>query len=85
MRILYSPNFLRQFNKLSSDLQDEVEAAVISFRRNTRDRSLKIHKLQGKLRRLLSFSVNYRFRIVCKEKAPGVWALLAVGDHDIYR
>lgn len=85
MRTIYSPHFLRQFNKLSSDLQDEVEDSVTLFRRNPRDRSLKLHKLRWKLRRLFRFSVNYRYSIVCREKTPGVWAPLAVGDHEIYR
>ncbi|MFH0769829.1 MAG: hypothetical protein V1926_00450 [Candidatus Peregrinibacteria bacterium] len=84
-QILFTPSFLRQFNKLPPELQDEVDAAVLRFQSHPRDRSLKLHRLKGKLRRFFSFSVNYRYRIVCQNDAHDVWALLSVGDHDVYR
>ncbi|MBI5742495.1 MAG: hypothetical protein HZA25_01490 [Candidatus Niyogibacteria bacterium] len=47
--------------------------------------ALKVHKLQGRLKGLLSFSVNYRVRIVFEYIEGGKSALfLTVGDHEIY-
>lgn len=85
MEILYKPIFLRQYNKLSEELRDEVKDAVSFFRQDPWHPSLRLHKLSGKLKGCMSFSVNYKFRIVCEEEKKGVWVLLEVGDHDIYR
>lgn len=81
----YTASFLRQCKKLPADLQEEVESSIEVFRRDPHDRALKLHKLKGKLRGYFSFSVNYKYRIVCEKDTPDTWALLAVDDHDEYR
>lgn len=85
MQIFFAPRFVRQFKKLSPELQADVEKAIELFRASSRDQSLNLHKLQGKLKGFFSFTVNYRYRIVCEQDGENVWALLAVGDHDVYR
>lgn len=85
IQISYTPRFVRQFKKLSEELQDDIERSIELFQIAPQDRSLKLHKLGGKLRGYFSFSVNYRYRIVCEQDGKNAWALLAVGDHDVYR
>jgi mRNA interferase YafQ len=84
-QILYTPSFLRQFKKLPPELQEDIENAIKRFQKSPGDTVLKLHKLKGKLKGFFSFSVNYNHRIVCEEDQKGIWALLSVGDHAIYR
>ncbi len=85
MKILYRPSFIRDYDKLSPLLKEEVREKIALFRENPRHPFLKAHKLKGRLKGCLSFSVNYQYRIVFIHVAKTAVALLTVGDHDIYR
>lgn len=85
MNIVYTPIFIRQYKCLPTDLKEEVHEKIERFKKNPLDRSLKVHKLKGRLKGYWSFSVNYRFRIVFQLDDKKTAALLRVGDHDIYR
>lgn len=88
MNIVYKPKFLRQFKKLPQALQDEAREKMTLFAENTNHPFLKTHKLRGPLKGFWSFSVNYKDRIVFQyEKLEGQEriALLAIGDHRIYK
>ncbi len=85
IKIFYTPKFIRHYKKLPETLRIEVEEKVELFRKDPQDSSLKFHKLKGKLKGYSSFSVNYAYRIIVQEDAKGVYALLAVGDHDVYK
>ena len=84
MRVLYTPRFIKMVRSLSKDLQEEVYEKVELFRDPAHHVGLKVHKLQGSMKGLSSFSVNYRIRIVFERVQDGV-ILHAVGDHDVYR
>lgn len=83
--VVYRPVFLRQYDKLPQELQEEAKEKIEIFRGNPRHPSLKAHKLKGKLRGSCSFSVNYKYRIIYEYESKSRVALLAVGDHDVYR
>ncbi|MSR67935.1 type II toxin-antitoxin system mRNA interferase toxin, RelE/StbE family [Candidatus Peribacteria bacterium] len=83
--VLYTPKFVRQWKKLESDLQEEVERCLAELRKNPKLPSLKVHKLTGTLKGFLSCSVNYKYRIVFEWDDPKTIAVLSVGDHDVYR
>lgn len=85
MEIIYSPSFIRQFSKLEKDLQEEVVEKIELFQENPKNRQLKVHKLKGRLKGRYSFSVNYKTRIVFLYTSKREAALLAVGDHDVYK
>lgn len=85
MTIVYRPMFLRQYDKLPRDLQEEVKEKVALFAHDPRHPSLRAHKLKGRLRGSSSFSVNYKYRIVYEYESKNRVALLAVGDHDVYK
>lgn len=70
---------------LPFDLQREAMEKIKLFKENSRNPLLRMHKLKGRLKDRWSFSVNYRFRIVFRYDKPGVAALLAVGDHEVYK
>lgn len=83
--IVYTPGFLRQFNKLPHLLQDEVEQKIGLFKVDPDHSFLKTHKLKGKLKTCYSFLVNYEYRVIFMYDSKKIAALLSVGNHDIYK
>lgn len=84
--ILYTQPFIKQFNSLEEDLQDEVCEKIELFKNRDNHTQLKVHKLKGRLKGRYSFSVNYKIRIIfeytlSKKEA----ALLVIGDHAVYK
>lgn len=85
MDIRFKPTFIRQFNRLEAALQDEVVEKIELFRDPGNHKQLKVHKLKGRLKGRFGFSVNYQTRIVFLYISKKEVALLAVGDHDVYK
>lgn len=85
LTIKYKPNFIRQFNRLEEDLQEEVLEKIESFKYVENHKQLKVHKLNGRLKGRYSFSVNYRTRIVFIYESKKDIVLLAIGDHEVYK
>ena len=85
MEIIYLPSFVRQFNKLEPELQEEVLEKIRLLKKKQNHKQLKIHKLHGRLKDRYSFSVNYKFRIVFTRLSKNEAVLLAVGDHGVYK
>ncbi|MDB5264538.1 MAG: Plasmid stabilization system [Parcubacteria group bacterium] len=85
MKVSYAPQFKRQFKKLPKALQEEVFQKIELFRNIKQHSLLKVHKLKGKLQGRLSFSVNYRFRIIFIWETQDQSAIfLSIGDHSVY-
>jgi len=85
MEVSYSPSFIRLLKSLPHALQEEALEKIESFSNPTNHKSLKIHKLQGRLKDRWSFSVNYKTRIVFLFLTrPRRAHLLAIGDHEVY-
>ena len=83
--VLYKPTFLRQYDQLPKELKEEIRERIARFQRNPRLPQLRTHKLKGSLKGFLSFSVNYRYRIVFQWENRSTVVLLTVGDHDVYQ
>ena len=83
--VFFMPAFLRQMNRLEDDLVIEVREKIELFKDIRNHKSLKVHKLHGSLSGWLSFSVNYKTRIVFRYDSKNVAVLLAIGDHDVYK
>lgn len=84
MKIGYHPSFIRQFKKLPIDLQNEVKEKIVLFQKNYGDKSLKTHKLHGKMKDQWAFSINYSWRIVF-ELYDNQVLFLEIGTHDLYK
>jgi plasmid maintenance system killer protein len=80
-----TPEFLRIYNKLEISLQEEIREKIDFFKVRSNHKTLKVHKLHGRLNDRYSFSVNYKFRIIFKYLDKKIVALLSVGDHEIYK
>lgn len=85
LKIVYTPSFVRQYEKLAPDLQEDAREKIALFRSNPHHSSLKTHKLKGHLRKYWSFRVNYAYRIIFEYDTKNVVALLGIGTHSIYR
>ena len=85
MVIFYSPEFKRQFRKLSKDLQMIAIKREILFRKDPFSPTLKTHKLTGRLQRIWSFSLDYKNRILFRFLGGKTVLFESVGDHSIYR
>jgi mRNA-degrading endonuclease YafQ of YafQ-DinJ toxin-antitoxin module len=84
MNVFYSPTFIKQYNKLTHGLQDEVIEKIELFKHKENHTKLKVHALHGQLQGKYSFSVNYTHRIVFEHISKDEAGLLKVGDHDVY-
>ena len=84
LTVFYTPGFIREYDKLQSDLQKEVKERIELFRNDPRHPFLRVHKLKGVLRKRWSFSVNYSYRIIFEYDSKNSVALLSVGNHAIY-
>lgn len=84
MEISYKATFVRQFNKLDKNLQEEVLQKIDLFKDRKNHDLLKVHKLHGKFKDSYSFYVNYKIRIVFMWENNDEAVLLVIGDHDIY-
>ena len=85
MEIEYKPTFIKQYACFESSLKEEMKEKIELFRNGKNHKQLKVHKLKGKLSKYYSFSVNYKYRIVFDYQSKSRAALLAIGDHDVYK
>jgi len=85
IEIAYRTSFIRQFGALETALQTEVLEKIALFRYKKNHCQLKVHKLHGPLKNCLSFSVNYKIRIVFEYLSKNEVAMLTIGDHKIYQ
>jgi mRNA-degrading endonuclease YafQ of YafQ-DinJ toxin-antitoxin module len=85
MKISYKATFVREYNKLDKDLQEEIVEKINLFKDRENHILLKVHKLHGKFKESYSFYVNYKIRIVFIWENDEEAILLAIGDHDIYK
>ena len=89
VEVIYSPNFLRRLKKIKKKdnrLFEEVVEKVELFTQQDKHKSLKVHKLHGRMRGWHSFSVNYKIRVVFKySKNKSEANLLDVDSHDVYK
>ena len=85
MLIHYKPTFLRQYNNLEPQLQEEVTEKIELFKNPQYHKRLKVHKLKGLLSSYYGFSVNYKIRIVFYYLSKKEAVLMVIGNHDIYK
>ena len=83
MEFLFTARFLRSYSKLPVELQGDLETAVEEFKQKKNHKKLKVHKLQGRLKKYYAFSVNFSYRVIFK-KAGDTIHFMDVGDHGIY-
>lgn len=85
IEISFSSSFQRAFKrrvKGNAELEAKFWKKVEQFIQDPFDRSLKTHKLTGKLKELWSFSVEYDQRVVFYFTDEGKAVFVDIGNHD---
>jgi mRNA-degrading endonuclease YafQ of YafQ-DinJ toxin-antitoxin module len=85
MQIVYTKKFVSEFKKLPKNVRLLAIEKEKLFKKNPYKSELKTHKLTGKLKGNLAFSINYHYRIIfVLENKNEAW-FLAIGTHNIYK
>lgn len=82
MKIVYSPQFLRSFKKLSKDIQENFRLKESIFKNDPFGSRLQTHKLKG--RDNWSFLITYKIRTIFIFQNNEI-IFINIGDHSIYR
>ena len=82
--IHYNEDFNKQFHLLPKLIQRKAVKAEIYFRDNAFHPSLRLHKLEGKLKGLWSISMDMKYRIIFKPLDDGIILFVSIGLHAIY-
>ncbi|MEI7463559.1 MAG: type II toxin-antitoxin system mRNA interferase toxin, RelE/StbE family [Candidatus Taylorbacteria bacterium] len=85
MKIFYTKKFEREYKKLSREIKLKIELREVIFRKDPYSPTLKTHKLSGELEDFLSFSIDFKYRIVFEFIDDKDVFFHSVGDHDIYK
>ena len=85
MEIYYSSKFEKEYKRLPLKVKLIAEKKERLFRKNPKEKSLKTHKLTGKLKQYYAFSVDYQYRIIFEFVSKNEVWFLSVGTHEIYK
>lgn len=80
----YTPEFIKNWKKIPKTIQDKAIAKEKIFKDDCFAKSLKTHKLKGKMDGFLSFSIDYHWRIVFLIDGDKA-IFITIGTHSIYR
>jgi len=84
-KVIYSPTFKKSYKKLPKSVKFLAEKKEKVFRENPFDKRLKTHKLHGRLKDYLSFSINEEYRIIFEFIDEKTVYFHTTGKHDIYK
>ncbi|MFA6992553.1 MAG: type II toxin-antitoxin system mRNA interferase toxin, RelE/StbE family [Candidatus Gracilibacteria bacterium] len=84
MKIIYSPQFLKKYRRLSKEIKDIAKLKEVIFKNDCFDTRLRTHKLHGRLNNLWAFSLSSKYRIVFEVMENESVIFHTVGTHDIY-
>jgi proteic killer suppression protein len=82
--IHYNKAFEKQFQALPKLIQKKTVKTENYFRDNPFHTSLRLHKLEGKLKGLWSISIDMKYRIIFKPIDDGDILFISIGLHAIY-
>jgi len=82
--VYYSSQFKKSVKKYRQQ-RKQIENKIKKFLENPFDKSLKTHKLTGKLSSYWSFSINYHLRILFEFIDSKTVGFIDIGTHEIYK
>lgn len=80
----FTNTFLRSYKKLPEDIKITAGEKILIAKNNPFDKRLKTHKLEHKLKRYWSLSINYQYRIIFTFEGDKLLLMHNIGNHDIY-
>lgn len=84
MNVYYSPQFIKKYKKLTKkdkDLGTLIKSKITLFLFDSKNSSLKLHKLKGELRDDWSITIKSNLRIILTHEEENVY-FLDIGSHD---
>lgn len=85
MRVVYSKKFISEYKRLPKNIRLLSIEKEKLFKINPFDPQFRTHKLTGKLKGNLAFSINYRYRIIFSIEDNGEFWFVSIGTHNIYK
>ena len=85
LRVHITSDFVKSFSKLSVSIQRLAAKKDKWFMSDAFDKRLDTHKLKGKLKGYLSYSVNRKYRIIFRFIGSNEVIYYDIGTHDIYK
>lgn len=82
--IYYSSQFEKSIKKYRQN-QKQIEKKIALFLEDPFEKSLKTHKLRGKLSSYWSFSINYHLRVLFEFIDHQTVGFVDIGTHEIYQ
>lgn len=82
--VIYSPDFIKALTDQPAKTQKKAIKMEEILKTNPLHPSLRIHKLEGKLKGLWSIAINLSVRIIFKPQDNGDFLFLSIGTHSIY-
>ncbi|MBP7058792.1 type II toxin-antitoxin system mRNA interferase toxin, RelE/StbE family [Candidatus Gracilibacteria bacterium] len=82
--VIYSPDFIKALTAQPAKIQKKAIKMEEILKTNPLHPSLRIHKLEGKLKGLWSIAINLSVRIIFKPQDNGDFLFLSIGTHAIY-
>ena len=81
MTIRYSKKFKKQYGRLSPKLQQKTKNAISLWDDNSKDESLRLHRLSGKMKRFYSIDITGDVRALYEVIDKEVYLFQMVGTH----
>jgi len=85
IRIVYYSSQFKKSVKKYRQYRKQIEIRITQFLNEPLDKSLKTHKLTGKLSSYWSFSINYHLRILFEFIDSQTVGFIDIGTHEIYK
>jgi len=70
---------------LPLNIQEKASQKVSIFKKYPFSKTLRTHKLSGKLSGHYAFSLDYNYRVIFKYIDKSTVAFMHIGDHSIYQ
>ncbi len=80
----YTKEFVRRYDKLPNILKEKIKGKIQLFKDRNNHQGLKVHKLHGKYKGFLGFSIDRKYRIIFEWISNTETRFHTVGDHSIY-
>lgn len=82
LEVHFTPHFVKSVKKMPDNLLEDIFDKVELLKNRENHKMLKVHKLNGSMKDLHGFSVNFKLRIIFKYISQGEVVCMFIGDHD---
>jgi len=84
MHLNYKKKFKKNFSKLPQKLKDKASDTLELFHKSSNHKSLRRHKLKGKLKNFESLDVSGDIRILIYPQTLEIIDVIDIGNHNYF-